>query len=376
MRILHILATPRAEGTPNLVLDWLELPGCRQEVFALHCTPADLTDQLREKAAWYGEGELLIGRGALKFLRIIREVRRLCRERRPDLVICWHTGFAGWVAAGVRLALGSRARFIAHCGNPPNRGKRADWISRMVLVPVWLAGGKCACCSYYVRDLYRQIPALSGGMFTAIYNCARVSMIQRRAQASRDAKRMRGSDEEIYGVTVATLEGHKDHVTLLRALPSVIAACPNFSLWLVGDGSLRSELESLARQLGVEAVVRFLGASREVPEWLGRADLFLFSTTLQEGFGSVLLEALSAGLPIVATDCPACREVLADGRYGSLVPAGDPVAFSGQILHCINNLATHDPSPGVAYASGFTPERMLREYLQLAGLPIAGTEPS
>ena len=122
--------------------------------------------------------------------------------------------------------------------------------------------------------------------------------------------------------------------------------------------------------------MRFEGASREVPEWLGRSDLFIFSTTSQEGFGSVLLEALAAGLPIVATDCPACREVLFDGRYGDLVCAADPAALAKQILRTLAHLANHDPEPGFAYAAQFTPARMLEQYLRLADLSSTGTFPA
>ena len=56
MKILHILSTSRAEGTPNLVLDWLNVTGVVQEVFVLHNEPADLAEELRARGAWYAQG--------------------------------------------------------------------------------------------------------------------------------------------------------------------------------------------------------------------------------------------------------------------------------------------------------------------------------
>lgn len=367
MTILHLLATPRAEGTPNLVLDWLGVPGHKQEVFVFHHAPADLTEELRRRAAWYGEGDLFEGSGWRKFLRVVRRVRAICAERRPDMVVCWFLGFAQWAALGVRWARGGRVAFLAHSGNPPVRSRRGDWMGRFVMLPVWLLGGRVVCCSDYVRDLHRAVRGLPGRLFSTVHNCVRAEEVRARAQAARAEAGAPGEDAPM-GIMVATLEAHKDHVTLLRATALVRARQPKFCLWIVGQGSLRAELEALAARLDLGGAVRFLGARRDVPELLGRASLFVFATTVQEGLGSVLLEALAAGLPILATDCPACREVLAGGRYGELVRPADPDALAAGILRW---LETKKPSPepgGIAYAAGFTPERMLHAYLQAARL--------
>src|SRR5688572_1521079 len=103
MRILHVLSTPRAEGTPNLVLDWLATGEHEQEVFVLNSKPADLTDRLRAGASWYSEADFFT-RGWRKFTGIANRLRRVCRERRPRVVLCWPTGFANWVCLGARLA--------------------------------------------------------------------------------------------------------------------------------------------------------------------------------------------------------------------------------------------------------------------------------
>src|SRR5882724_317628 len=125
LKILHILSTPRAEGTPNLVLDWLATGLHEQEVFVLNSQPADLTERLRHNARWYGEADFF-KKSWRKFPRIARGVYRLCRERRPDVLVSWPTGFSNWICLGARLA-GVR-RLLVHCGNPPNRGRRNDWI--------------------------------------------------------------------------------------------------------------------------------------------------------------------------------------------------------------------------------------------------------
>ena len=75
----------------------------------------------------------------------------------------------------------------------------------------------------------------------------------------------------------------------------------------------------------------FWGPRSDVPELLGQMDVFAFSTTRDEGFGIALIEAMAAGLPVVASDVPACREVLDDGAAGILVPAGDPAPLAQAI---------------------------------------------
>jgi glycosyltransferase involved in cell wall biosynthesis len=371
MRLLHILSTPRAEGTPNLVLDWLNVATLEHthEIFVLHRSPPDLSAELREKATWYGDAELHTGRGWRKLARITAAVRRVCKERRPDLVICWAAGFAGWIAIALRMAVGSEARLIIHCGNPPQRGSGADWISRAVLLPVWWLGGQCVCCSDYVRDSYRRVPGLPVKLFVTIYNCARTEVVKARALSARNAHRAALSDApkrtSIYGVMVATMEAHKDHETLLRALPDVLKYLSNFRLRLIGDGTLRPKLEALTALLNLEDTVEFLGSRRDVPEWLGRADIFVFSTTEQEGFGSVLIEALAVGLPIVASDVPACREILRDGKYGRLVtPASVSALATGIVAELSHPVST--PLESIAYATSFSPQEMLRRYCMAA----------
>jgi glycosyltransferase involved in cell wall biosynthesis len=124
---------------------------------------------------------------------------------------------------------------------------------------------------------------------------------------------------------VARLDPIKDQETLMRAF--VAAQKPDWQLQLVGVGSDRAWLEDLATELRLDPTQVFHGRRSDIPELLGQADLFAFSTTPAEGFGIVLIEAMAAGLPILASDVPACREVLKDGAAGRLVQAGDREAW-------------------------------------------------
>lgn len=363
MKILHILSTPRAEGTPNLVLDWLATEMHEQEVFVLNSQPADLTEKIRTMARWYGEGEYF-SRGRSKFTGIADGVRRVCVERRPELVLCWPTGFANWVCLGARL--GGVGNLLVHAGNPPNRGVKNDWMSRYGFWPLAALSAKVVCCSNYVSGEYGAIPLVSQRLFYSVWNCARVGEVADRAARTRNEQ---PPSEGRIAIMVATYERHKDHATLLEAVPKILRRLPDFRLKLAGEGSLREELELLAANLGITEVVEFLGMRRDIPELLGQADIFVFSTTPEEGLGSVLLEAMAASLPIVASDVPACREMLVAGEHGKLIPPKDSGALAEAVIHELEG--RHDElflTKSREFAKGFTAQRMMNEYLKIAKL--------
>jgi glycosyltransferase involved in cell wall biosynthesis len=138
---------------------------------------------------------------------------------------------------------------------------------------------------------------------------------------------------------VARIDEIKDHETLLRAFAIAYDSGrgPDAQLWVVGDGVRRPALEALAAVLGISARVRFLGTRSDISEVLGQTDIFAFSTTPNEGFGIALIEAMSAELPIVATDVPACREVLGDGEAGILVAPQDAQALANALRELLSS---------------------------------------
>jgi glycosyltransferase involved in cell wall biosynthesis len=138
---------------------------------------------------------------------------------------------------------------------------------------------------------------------------------------------------------VARLEGHKDQPTLIRALSLLRNQGLTCELWLIGDGSRRRQLEALIADLNLADCVRMLGSRRDIPALLAHLDVFVFSARPDEGFGIALAEAMAAGVPIVATDVGACREVLDLGRCGLLVEPGSSQALAAGIRQV---LADHE----------------------------------
>jgi glycosyltransferase involved in cell wall biosynthesis len=134
----------------------------------------------------------------------------------------------------------------------------------------------------------------------------------------------------------------KDHATLFHAMLEV----PEAHLAVLGDGELRSSLETLARTLHIADRVHFTGWWLDIPAALADVDVVALSSR-NEGTPVALIEALAAGRPVVATDVGGVRHVVQDGETGWLCPAGDASAL-GQLL-------------AQALKSPETAERMARE---------------
>ena len=129
-------------------------------------------------------------------------------------------------------------------------------------------------------------------------------------------------DDVPVALAVGRLTDIKDHATLLRAFAEVVKY-RRCRLVILGEGPERQNLLSLADSLGIGSLVSLPGFVPNPFAWMNRASIFVLSSR-REGFGNVLVEAMSCGTPVVSTDCPhGPREILADGVFGHLVPVTD-----------------------------------------------------
>jgi len=138
-------------------------------------------------------------------------------------------------------------------------------------------------------------------------------------------------------IAIGRLYDAKDYPTLLKAYSQILLRLPASSLWIVGDGPLRSFLEDLTVRLGISKYVHFFGVRRDIPALLSAADIFVLSSE-HEGFGLVVAEAMATETPVIATDCGGVKEVVGD--IGILVPISDPNSLAAAMY----NLASLSPN--------------------------------
>jgi glycosyltransferase involved in cell wall biosynthesis len=175
----------------------------------------------------------------------------------------------------------------------------------------------------------------------------------------REGQRIRaelgvGPSEFLVG-NVGRLALQKGQRHLIAAMPLLLERVPRAHAVIAGGGDLEDYLRDLANEAGVAERVHVLGPRKDVPALMHAVDVFAMPS-IWEGFGLVLLEAMAAGRPIVASRVATIPEVVVDGETGLLVPAGDPVALA-------DALARVADQPGLARALGEAGrERLLQRF--------------
>jgi glycosyltransferase involved in cell wall biosynthesis len=330
--LLIVLTSLVAEGCPQLTLQltrhWRQ-QGVAVELLCLSDQPTDLRPEFEALSIPIHTVEL--GGGLARYPRLAWLSFRLCRRLRPTAVLSFPLGWHAFIAMGAQAA-GVR-RVCGHVGNLP---------------PVWTGNAFCKfrllvqlgrpftqrllCCSEYIRNATVRDFGVRTRETRAIHNACdleRFTAVQRSGQVHQPPRL----------AMVARLEGHKDQPSLIKAVALLRDQGLVVELWLIGEGSRRLELEALSAELKLSGGVRLLGSRRDIPALLAEMDLFVFSARPDEGFGIALVEAMAAGVPIVASDVGACWEVLDGGRCGLLVEPGNPEALAAGIRQVLSDPA-------------------------------------
>jgi glycosyltransferase involved in cell wall biosynthesis len=260
-----------------------------------------------------------------------RTIRHLLRERRPQ-VLHTHTAKAGATGRVAAVLAGSaRPGAVVHTyhghvlsGYFTPRRERAY---RLVERALAFSTDALIAVSDEVRDDLVRFGVAPRDKFEVIpYGFD----LDRRIDSSPETRAARRTAAGIDGTFVIGWAGRMTEIKRPGDLVRVLAELPGAILVLAGDGELRSEVEQLARTLGVPDRLRLLGYIDDLGSWYGAFDVFLL-TSANEGTPVVAIEALAAGVPVVATDAGGTSTVVDDGETGLLAPIGDVSALAAHI---------------------------------------------
>ncbi len=304
--------------------------------------------------------------------RQIRALPRLVaylRRARPDILVA-NTEHMNVMALLARRLAGVGTRVVACQHNALSaQAVRPGWqfrilpaLSRRVLP----RADAVVAVSRGVADDMAAVAGLDRDRITVVYNGAIGPDFDARA-AEPAVHPWLGSGEPLV-VAVGRMVAQKDYPTLLEAFAGVVRRRPA-RLVILGEGPLRADLAALALRLGISERVDMPGFAANPLPLMRAADALVLASRF-EGFGLVLAEALALGTPVVSADCPhGPAEILEGGRYGPLVPVGDPPALAEAILSVLD--ASPDRDALRARGRSFSIPACARGYLDLFGTLLA-----
>jgi glycosyltransferase involved in cell wall biosynthesis len=266
--------------------------------------------------------ERITGAQASVSLPALPRAVRLARAMKPD-VIHAHTlfFFSSVVAAVTAASIRKPLVLTVHVGPVDRLPQPHRFLTRLYEMTIGRALLKRArriiCVSEDVAVHVRRLGASPG----------KVTVIPNGVDATRYVPGIGSGAAEPVVICVGRLIFNKGQQVLLEALAKLHDEAVSFRLLLVGDGPMEQQLRRQAAELGIESVVEFAGARDDVAELLKRADIFV-RPSFTEGMSLAVLEAMSAALPVVATDVAGSRELIRPGVDGLIVPPGDVPALA------------------------------------------------
>lgn len=284
---------------------------------------------------------------------LVFQLKRWLRKEGVELL---HThNFAPLIYGGLAARLAGIPVVNTRHGRAPLKAPR--W--------VWRCQSQVVSVSQDALQELQKHNALNGTPVDVIYNGIDVSAFR---TLSKGKKRVENRFVKRMGM-IARLSPEKDHRILLRAFQLILLKHPHMELWILGDGPLREALESEVWNQGLREQVRFLGFRQDIPDILEKLDIFVLATKM-EGLSMTLLEAMAAGLPVVASSVGGNPEVVVDGETGFLVPAGDAAALADAVVRLLEDLSLSQRMGSAGrrrVEEHFSIEKMVKRYVQLYG---------
>ena len=358
LTIAHIVSSLGVGGMERMLLQLASAQqdaGHRVSVVALRAGP------LEQEAADRSIRALVLGSESGRFGRSLSALR-FFRAERPDIV---HVHNPTSLHYAVLSKFVSRAAIVVTLHGDQDTharlGTSFEWRLTSAAVIVSQAAGKTL-----------RLPAHAGPLIV-VHNGIAGSPVNEDHRAA--ARSEFGAGDSCVGIMVARIDGKKGHGTLLKSVKRLDDPQRILKLWIVGDGAERAAAESQAAQLDLGPDrVRFLGRRSDIDRLLEAADFFVLPSDI-EGLPLSILEAMSHGLAIVASNVGGVPEIIHDDMNGLLVPAGDDTALASAIWQMATDVDLRRRLGDAARARAnttFSLQAMVEKYDRVYGGALAG----
>lgn len=311
LRVVHVVGQLRMGGMEKLLLEFGH--HADRERFELRFVSLESRGVLADELEALGWPVTALEMSPGIRFGTVFQLYRLLHEWNSDVVHCHNTRslFHGGLAA--RLA---RVKRVVHTRH--GQDFQIKWTGKLAFALATRTADSVVCVSH---------DSAAGAVSDGI-SPNRVKTVWNGIDCERFARADVTGTGPI--IAVGRLSPEKDFATMLHAAALVAREDPQFQLWIAGDGVCRAQLDELVKELKLESNVQLLGEVRDIPNLLRQGRAFAMSSRT-EGISLTLLEAMAAGLPIVATHVGGNPEVVVDGVTGVLVPAGDRVRLATEL---------------------------------------------
>ena len=265
-------------------------------------------------------------------LGAVFKTRKIISEFSPDIVHIHYVGSYGFLG----LLSGASSIIATPWGSDVIEGKKSV-IKKIFITKILRRAKLVTCDAYHMRD-----EVLSLGVPED-----RIHIINFGIDSKRFAKQPRsvelrkelGLTDEPTVISLRNFEPVYDIETLIRAVPTVLDVMPKVKFILVGKGSLENELKSLATQLNVDKVVKFVGylANEKLPQALCSMDVYVSTSLSDAGIAASTAEAMACEVPVVVTDSGENNRWIDDGKNGYLVPVTQPEILADRLIKMLKD---------------------------------------
>jgi len=324
--------------------------------FVLMETKGDLLNELNDNIG-------IIDLKAQRIRGALFPFKKYLNKKNPDAIIVpmWPLTIIGVLAH--RMAGRSGKILISdhiHLISTPRGQGISGLIMQITMRLFYPLADVVVAVSQGVKEVTSNLSGLEPERINVIYNPIRIDHNPQTSVDSDIDDWWRQSELKI--IAVGSLKAQKDFRTLIHSFAKVCKK-KDARLLILGEGAERASLETIILDLGLNKHVMLPGFKSDPYPYLKMADLFVLSSQY-EGFGNVIVEAMACGTPVVATDCQAGPvEILDSGKYGTLVPVGDPDALSEAILDSLDK--PYDSQQLINRAKEFSVEVAAEKYLSL-----------
>lgn len=330
LRVLHVLPSLRPDGAERIAVHIVTRLDRQRFMPFVVSISRPVGSDLERTLAEAGVQVWHLGKNGGFDARIYRGMHEVFRACRPDIL---HTHL-DVLRYGLPSLLYWKPRLAVH--TVQNLAEyEMEWPGRVVQRIAYRRGVVPIAVADKVAKSVVELYGL--GSCGVIRNCVPTLPYSHPKSCRAEWRAANGfCQEDILFVCVARLTQQKNHALLLKAFAKAYVAEHRARLVLVGTGLLAPELDLEAARLGVADRVHFVGSRTDIPELLGAMDAFVLSSDW-EGTPLSLLEAMSAGLPVISTAVGGVPELFEDGVEGVMVQPGDALGFSQAIrLLCQN----------------------------------------